>query len=78
MFIKLARVHFFASFAHFRADMRPLHGPQTWPWWRLVSATIVRLGGIHAPSTGRRLWVYTRWGACFFDCVVDRRKVASA
>ncbi|KAF1008984.1 MAG: hypothetical protein GAK28_00616 [Luteibacter sp.] len=77
MHIKVARVRFFASFAHFRSDLRPLHGPQTWPWWRQLACKALRLQ-VWAPSTGYRLWVYTRWGACFFDVFIDRRKAASA
>lgn len=47
----------------------PAHGPQTWPWWRLVSFSWVRLGqGINtATGRGRRIWAYTRWGAWDFN-----------
>jgi hypothetical protein len=48
---------------------RPSHGPQVWPWWRLLTISIVRCGpgdpvryfwikGIHYNA-----WFYTRWGA---------------
>ncbi|WP_290439381.1 hypothetical protein [Xanthomonas axonopodis] len=30
------------------------------------------------PTTGYRLWVYTRWGAMYGDVVFDRRKQAAA
>ena len=70
------RIKFSKSFAHFRSDLHPTHGPQVWPWWRLVSFSVVRLE-IHLPSTGYRLWVYTRWGACFFDVYFDRRNLGT-
>lgn len=38
------------------------HGPQSWPLWRIASFLWHPVGG-----TGRRLWVYTRWGAMSFD-----------
>jgi hypothetical protein len=50
------------------------HGPQTWPWWRLISWTLCDLEG-HEPSTRRRLWFYTRWGCWFFDLFIDRREL---
>lgn len=42
---------------------RPAHGPQAWPWWRLISFSYVRLGQGIGTSTGygRRVWCYTRW-----------------
>lgn len=49
------------------------HGPQSWPWWRLVSSSIVKLGNVNTPSTGWRLWLYTRWGAWCGDIYFDRR-----
>lgn len=52
------------------------HGPQQWPWWRLFSLNVVRLG-VHPPSSGRRLWIYTRWWARCFDAYVDRRTWAN-
>ena len=45
----------------------PIHGPQTWPWWRLVHLFVVRLPAPRLRRAGWRLWVYTRWGAVFFD-----------
>jgi hypothetical protein len=48
------------------------HGPQSWPWWRLVSPSIIKLD-VHSPSFGWRLWLYTRWGAWCGDVYVDRR-----
>lgn len=51
----------------------PRHGPQTWPWWRLVSFSFIRLYDVCKPSTGYRFWIYTRWRAFDFDLVFDRR-----
>lgn len=53
------------------------HGPQTWPLWRLVS---MRLGSlnIEKPSTGHRLWVYTRRGSFSVDVIFDRHAHARA
>ena len=48
------------------------HGPQTWPWWRLVVPSVNSIG-VQKPSTGWRLWLYTRWGALSFDVYFDRR-----
>jgi len=70
------RIRVSFSFAHFNRESRPTgHGPQTWPWWRMVSLGPVRLD-VYPPSTGYRLWVYTRWGACYGDLVFDRRNLA--
>lgn len=66
-------IRFSKSFAHFRTHLHPMHGPQIWPWWRLVSFGPHRLG-VCSPSTGYRLWIYTRWGACHFDVFFDRRE----
>lgn len=59
-----------------RAFMRPnecSHGPQEWPWWRLVGFSVVSLG-VTPPSSGKRLWVYTRWWAAHADIYFDRRE----
>jgi hypothetical protein len=65
-------VIFHHSFAHLRPDLRPKHGPQVWPWWRLMAFAWVDLN-VTRPSVGRRLWVYTRLGGFYFDAVIDRR-----
>ena len=52
------RIRLNGSLAHFRPDLHPAHGPQVWPWWRLVSFGLVRLE-VAKPSMGWRLWVYT-------------------
>jgi len=72
------RIRLNGSLAHFRPDMHPTHGPQVWPWWRLVSFGFVRLELVAKPSIGWRLWVYTRWGAGFGDLVLDRRNLRAA
>lgn len=71
------RIRLSGSLAHFRPDLHPAHGPQVWPWWRLVSFGLVRLE-VAKPSMGWRPWVYTRWGAGYGDLVLDRRKLAAA
>lgn len=59
--------------AHRRGgNWEPSHGPRSWPWWRLASPSICRLG-VQPPSGGWRLWVYTRWVDVFIDAYVDRR-----
>ncbi|BCU91116.1 Uncharacterised protein [Yersinia pseudotuberculosis] len=60
------------STAHFAEDLKPSHGPQKWPWWRLFSISVVRQD-IHRPSTGRRMWFYTRWGAGYMGIILVRR-----
>jgi len=35
------------------------HGPKRWPRWRLFSLSLIRLD-TYPPSTGYRLWVYTK------------------
>lgn len=49
-----------------------VHGPQSWAWWKFVSFAYIPLRTA-TPSTGHRLWVYTRWGAWFHDVILDRR-----
>lgn len=66
------RIRLNGSIEHFRPHLRPMHGPQTWPCWRLMSFSLVRLE-MAEPSSGWRLWVYTRWGAWYGDMVLDRR-----
>jgi len=50
------------------------HGPcsQYWPWWKLFSWCAVGCNNMPEISNGR-LWLYTRWGACHVDVVIDRR-----
>ena len=61
----------------YTSPLRCYHGPQVWPWWRLFSLSWVRLE-VHCPSTGYRLWVYSRWGSPSFDFYVDRRERLAA
>jgi hypothetical protein len=61
------------STAHFAKELHPSHGPQVWPWWRLFSFSVVRQD-IPLPSTGRRVWFYTRWGAGYVGIYLDRRR----
>lgn len=46
----------------------PTHGPQVWPWWKLLVVSVVR--GSHDPywyfwitPIAYNVWFYTRWGA---------------
>lgn len=70
---KADNTHWNSTFGH------PLHGPQVWPWWLLFSLSIVKLFKHQPPGetlgSGSRLWIYTRWGALYFDFVFDRRGV---
>lgn len=49
------------------------HGPQVWAWWHLFSLSLISLE-VYAPTTGKRLWLYTRWGALYADFILDRRR----
>ena len=51
----------------------PTHGPQVWPWWKLVT---IHIAGpcSHDPADyfwitpiSYNIWVYTRWGALCFE-----------
>lgn len=66
------RVRWFSSTYMLRKRIMPTHGPQSWPWWRLVAFRFCRLE-VYAPTTGYILWVYTRWGPVTFEVVFDRR-----
>jgi hypothetical protein len=49
---------------------KPSHGPQSWPWWRLLSLSLINLRVVNhfaAPGLYWRLWIYTRWGAALID-----------
>lgn len=63
------------SLAHLKGYVGTQHGPQVWPWWCQVSLSLVQLGREPWDSgfVGKRLWVYTRYGAIYFDVCVDRR-----
>lgn len=43
----------------------PSHGPQSWPWWRLLSVTVVPMNGQCCDPgkkrVGYRVWCYSRW-----------------
>ncbi|QIP54968.1 hypothetical protein [Hafnia alvei] len=68
------KIKFEYSTAHFADDLKPLHGPQKWPWWRLFAIALIRQD-IPRPSTGRRIWFYTRWGAGYVGIYLVRRRV---
>lgn len=47
--------------------------PETWAWFRLFACTWIKLGA-NKPSWGRRIWLYTRVGACIpFEIYKDNR-----
>lgn len=54
---------------HWKPEGRGVqHGPQVWPWWRLVSFSLVRMNpDLPLMPPNRRLWIYTRWGALHSD-----------
>lgn len=52
------------------------HGPSKWPWWKWISFSVSHMA-VCLPSTGRALWIYTRWGAIAIDMVIDRRAMLS-
>jgi hypothetical protein len=44
------------------------HGPQVWPWWKILSVNVVRC--THDPvwafwitPISYNIWIYSRWGA---------------
>lgn len=59
--------------------LRPSHGPQVWPWWRLISfAAVYTNPGRQNPDVPAwNVWAYTRWGALVWWFAVDKR-IASA
>ena len=65
-------INFTFNSTHLKRSLWPSHGPQTWPWWKLFSPKFFKLD-VTLPSTGYRLWVYSRWGAIHFDAYIDRR-----
>lgn len=48
------------------------HGPQVWPWWKWIAFRLSHLS-VCLPSTGRVIWLYTRWGAISLGMTIDRR-----
>ena len=74
---KWSRMKVHACFSHFNRDLWPKHGPQEWRGFGFVSARVVELRGVVGPSWGKRLWIYTRSGACYFDLYQDRREAAA-
>lgn len=67
--IKLGRIKFFT----WGRTLHPTHGPQSWPWWRLLVFKPVR-SRVQPPSLGWNLWFYTRWGAKVAELYIDRRR----
>lgn len=66
----MTRIQFTASFSR---PNRCIHGPQTWRWWHVFSVSLIKLR-VQAPTTGWRLWIYTRWWAYHFDIYFVRRE----
>lgn len=52
--------------------------PKIWPWWRVFAFYFAGNAKMRyaAPTTGSRLWIYTRWGSGYIDLVIDRRDLA--
>lgn len=50
------------------------HGPcsENWPWWKQIAFLWCNIT-CNPKAPGRRLWIYTRWGAIPIDCTIDRR-----
>ncbi len=59
----------------------PYHGPQVWPWWRLIVVHLAKSDYTQPPREdsdylgGRNLWFYTRWGAWCWE--INWPKVAA-
>lgn len=59
---------------------QPSHGPQTWPWWRLITVSVVRCDGgdpiryFWINGIYYNVWIYTRWGAVCWT-IAERNSV---
>jgi len=51
----------------------PHFGPQTWPWWRLLSMSVVKPTFIEPPDFGVNIWFYTRWFAWQLQVLLYRK-----
>lgn len=51
------------------------HGPQEWPWWKLLWIAVVRTNpGRQNPLVPCwQVWIYTRWAALVWWCGYDKR-----
>lgn len=49
------------------------HGPKVWPRWKRFAFGPLLDLNVTAPSTGTRLWLYTRAGGRHCDLYIDRR-----
>ncbi len=64
------KIKMYWSFAHFgrmNSHLWPLHGPQVWPWWKMMAAEMVSLTNVVPPTVAKRVWFYSRWGAIYVD-----------
>lgn len=52
------------------------HGPRSmsWPWWKPFAFLWCNIT-VNPEAPGRRLWFYSRRGACHLDVWIDRRDV---
>lgn len=57
----------------------PSHGPQSWPWWKLLTVKVCRCS--HDPywffwitPISYNVWIYSRWGALCWN-VNERRGI---
>ena len=46
--------------------------PRPWPWWQCF-AFRHSIISVTKPSTGHRLYLYTRWGTADIEMTFDRR-----
>jgi len=72
-------VHIYLSATHWNGEPGGgcRHGAcsQSWPWWKLASILFCRIAidPKLSPSSGWRVWFYTRRGALYADLHIDRR-----
>lgn len=65
------------KFSIFKTPLQCAHGPKSWKWWQFVAFRLCHLS-VYLPSTGRALWIYTRWGAVALDFIIDRRRMVNS
>lgn len=75
-------IHVYVSAAHWNGAPGGgcHHGPcsQSWPWWKLAGWLFCRIKLLSgSPSSGWRVWLYTRHGALYADLHIDRRRAVS-
>jgi len=66
------RIKLGGSLAHFKEGMKPEHGPQSWPWWRVLSFQLCKIDAVSKPHSAYRLWFYTKFGAGYVEAFFIR------